>query len=271
MSLPTLEHRISLPLKHRGDCSLLGVEAVTADDGSETFTLYVEEIYGDEGWLAQHMLTLDGQLLASIDEAAGENDSVRPLKLPEGAATPKTGWHTMGLNFSGPRHRGLRGPEHVIDLVRSLALQDKLALIERLKLDVLPPALLGLAESYVLSEAQFGPLQYFVCQRVRLALALPEERLDDDNLPYDYDTLVVYCAHFVDLAQANDLPLIDALEPPPGVNLRRPMDCLYFGDHLFLADGSAPDDTQPSAVHVWRVIQPARPANDDRAEHVYQP
>lgn len=270
MSLSILEHRISLPLQHHGDCSLLGVETVTDADGAETFTLYVEEIYGEEGWLAQHVLTLDGRLLTSIDEASGANHTVSPLTLPPAAARPRTGWHTMMLNFSGPRHRGLRDLEHVRDLVRSLSLEEKMALIARLKLDVLPPALLGIAESYVLSEAQFGPMLYFVCRRTRLALALQEARLDEQNLPYDYDTQVVYCAHFVDLAKADELPMTDALEPMPGVHLRRPMDCLYYGDHLFVADGAAPDDPQPSAIHVWRVSPPSQPARDDQSAQIHQ-
>ncbi len=31
---------------------------------------------------------------------------------------------------------------------------------------------------------------------MRLAVALTEERIDADGQPYDYDTLVLYLAHF---------------------------------------------------------------------------
>ncbi len=65
---------------------------------------------------------------------------------------PQTGWHTMALNFAGPRHRGMRAPERTLDLVRPLSIQEKMALIDRFRLDVPPPLLLGIAESYVLAE-----------------------------------------------------------------------------------------------------------------------
>ena len=243
-SLP-VSYITSLPLKHNGDCCLLGV---TPD-----LTIYAEEIYGDEGWVAQHALRLDGEYEQSIDEVYGINEATQPLDLPGTLIKSQTCWQTMALNFAGPRHRGLRGAERVVDLVRPLTIQEKMALVKQMQLDVLPPLVLGLGESYVLAEAMLvRPNLYFVCRRLRIAFALPEEQLDIDQQPYDYDTLVLYLAHFYD--RGEELSFTNLLLNLTEVPLHRPMDCLRVGDHLFIADGGAED--RLSAIHVWRLDLP---------------
>ena len=248
MPTPFVSFLKTLPLKHTGDCSLLGI----APDA----TIYVEEIYGNEAWLAQHALRLDGTMIESIDEAHGENDDLAPLDLPLQIVKSKTCWHTMALNFAGPRHRGLRAPERTLDLVHPLTIQEKIGLARRYNLDIEPPLLLGIAESYVLAESQIvHPNLYFVCRRVRLAVALPEERTDDDGFPYDYETIVIYLAHFYERDQESTFSdvLGDLTETP----LHRPMDCILYGDHLFIADGGA--DDRRSAIHVWHIDLPEEP------------
>ena len=232
MSEHPVTHVTTLPLKHEGDCSLLGM---TPDK-----TLYVEEVYGENGWIAQHELLPDGTFARSIDEQDGTNEIEHPLELPNVIAKPKTGWHTMALNFAGPRHRGLRGPERPLDLVRPLSIDEKMALIAKFKLDLIPPLLLGIAESYVLAEAELRrPDLYFVCRRVRLAIALPETRLDEDNQPYDYETHVIYLAHFYDCEQ--EPRFIDLLSDLTRRPAHRPMDCLLLDEHLCIADGGERD------------------------------
>jgi hypothetical protein len=244
MSTPALEFLTTLQLPHNGDCSLVGV---TPD-----FTIYAEEVYGKDGWLAQHAMTMDGTLLTSVDEAFGSETELEPLPLPNNLIEPKRGWSTMALNFSGPRHRGLRGPERLDDLVRPFSIQEKLALVKQLELDILPPMLLGLAESYVLAEAPVIPPNLFiVCRRLRLAFALPEEKEDETNERYDYDTLVLFAAHFVDLAAEQEPTLSDVLMGLAGTPLFRPMDCLICKGHLFIADGGS--EERHSAIHVWRI------------------
>lgn len=253
MLAPSVTPITTLLLKHNGDCNLLGV--------APDMTVYVEEVYGDEGWLAQHALRLDGSTVSSVDENNGAAGDLAPLTLPDAITKPKTGWHTMALNFAGPRHRGMRSPERTDELVHPLSIQEKMTLVKQLKLDVAPPMLLGIAESYVLAECQIAsPSLYFVCRRVRLALALGEERLDDDNQPYDYDTVVVHLAHFYECG--SDLTLGEILDGLTGAPLHRPMDCLLYGDHLFIADGGAGD--RPSAIHVWRVEQEEAVSQEDR-------
>lgn len=255
MQTPSVTYLTTLPLKYHGDCSLIGV----THDG----TIYAEEVYGDEGWIAQHELQQDGTFVRSADENNGANSNVQPLTLPTGLIKPKTGWHTMGLNFAGPRHRGLRAPERTADLVQPLTIDEKMAFAKRLKLDIPAPMLMGIAESYVLSEADIvRPHLYFVCRRVRLALALPEEKLDDDGLPYDYETRVLYAAHFYD--RGEELPtaaLFDTLTDPPP---HRPMDCLLLGDRLYIADGGSAD--RASAVHIWQLELPVNESGEAKLQ-----
>lgn len=249
MSTLALEHLTTLQLLHNGDCSLIGV--------ASDLTVYVEEVYGEEGWLAQSAFTLDGAMVTSVDEDYGAKTELSPLPLPGGLVEPQRGWHTMVLNFTGARHFGLRGPERLDDLVRPFSVPEKIALVNLLELDIMPPMLLGLAESYVLAEALITPPNEFVvCRRVRVAYALPEERVDETGTPYDYDTLVLYVAHIFNPTAEQEPPLSDVLQGIAGVRLYRPMDCLIAQDHLFLADGG--DEQRNSAVHVLRILDGER-------------
>lgn len=245
---PPLEFIRTLPLKHGGDCNLLGV---TPD-----LLIYVEEVYG-EGWLAQHALDLNGAVHQSMDEDEGRQTAITPLELPDDAQRPLTGWHTMKLNFAGPRHRGMRGSERLLDLVRTLSIQEKMLVIDRLGLNTPPPLLFGLAESYVLAETPVHePNLYIICRRLRLAYGLAEETTDAEGQPYDYDTRVLYAAHFYDRSQELDPPMDAVLDGLPGAPLHRPMDCLIAGGHLFVADGGG--DARLNAVHIWRIELPPR-------------
>lgn len=244
MSIPNLTYKIGIPLKYNEDCNLLGV---TPD-----LKLYIEEIYSHDAWIAQHIYQLDGSHLAIIDEDFGKNTSLSPLQLPANLVRPKPGWHTMDLNFTGPRHRGLRGPERIADMVKPLSIQSKIALVERFGLPVSPPLILGLAESYVISEIELiRPHLYFVCRRLRVAYALPQSEIDSEGETYDYDTQVIYLAHFYDKNQTFDPQIEDLIDPFPGINLVRPMDCLFYENHLFIADGG--NTNAKSTIHVWEI------------------
>jgi hypothetical protein len=236
----------SLPLAHSGDCSLIGV--------APDLTIYAEEIYGEEGWLAQHALKLDEKTIAFSDENSGMNRDFEMLTLPNDLARSQPCKHTSALNFSGPRQRGLREPERIAELVRPLTIQTKMTLIERLKLNIMPPMLLGIAESYVLAEAPlFPPDVFMVCRRLRLAYALSQAKYDADHQLYDYDTLVLYIAHDYNPRVDDEIPPERALAGLPGVHLRRPMDCIVRDQHLFIADGGTTE--QVSAVHIWRIAK----------------
>lgn len=244
MVTPSLEHIAKLALRHNGDCNLIGV--------APDLTIYVEEVYGDDGWLAQLAMTIEGEILASVDEDFGSARELAPLPLPAKLVEPRRGWHTMALNFTGPRHIGLRGPERLDDLVRPFSIPEKITLVNRLELNVVPPMLLGLAESYVLAEAPINPPnEFIVCRRLRLAYSLPEEQEDATGTPYDYDTLLLYVAHLFDRAAEQEPPLSEVILGLAGIRLYRPMDCLISQGFLFLADGGSAD--RQSAVHIWRI------------------
>jgi hypothetical protein len=250
MFLPIFHPLFTITLLHRGDCSLLGA----APDGQ----LYVEEVYGVDGWMAQQHYAPDGALLNSVDEQDGANSNIAPLPLPDTIIAPKTGWHTMRLNYAGARHRGMRVSERLADLAQPLSIADKVALAGRLGLQ--PMQIVGVAESYVLAETELiRPNLFLTCRRIRFAYALPEERRDADGEPYDYDTYVLYAAHLIDLANEEERPISAMLDDLPG--LLRPMDCLLVGDRLYVADGGAAD--RPSCVHVWRVEWRDQPLTPD--------
>lgn len=255
MAIPSLEHFKTLSLGHNGDCSLIGV--------APDLTTYVEEVYGEEGWLAQTAVALDGEILASVDEDFGQHTELTPLSLPDKLVEPQRGWHTMSLNFTGPRHFGLRGPERLDDLVRPFSLPEKIALVKVLDLNIEPVMLLGLAESYVLAESPINPPhQFVVCRRVRVAYSLPEEQEDSTGIPFDYTTLLLYVAHLFDRTAEQEPPLSDVMQGLAGVRLHRPMDCLITQDHLFLADGGS--EERNSAVHVLRIHDEQRLTHEEK-------
>lgn len=242
MEIPTFQYLTTLPLTHAGDCSLLGV--------ATDLTVYAEEIYGDDGWMAQHALRLDGTALNVVDEDYGKNPSVKPITLPDDLKRPNTGWHTMALNFSGARHRGVRREERISEVAQPLSIEDKMLVAGRLQMP--PPTILGLAESYVLAEAGVVyPHLFLVCRRMRVVYALQDEQIDEQHQPYDYDSHVLYAAHLYDRSQEVQPTLRESLTGLPGVQLHRPMDCLIAHEHLFVADGG--EGERVSAVHVWRV------------------
>jgi hypothetical protein len=242
VEIPNLQHVTSIDLAHSGDCSLLGV-------GGD-LTIFVEEVYGDEGWMAQRALRMDGTIVEAVDEDTGKAAAVKPLALPDHLSRPKTGWHTMGLNFSGARHRGIRSLEHVTEIAHPLSIEDRMMLSGHL--DVASSLILGLAESYVLAEAELvAPHLFVVCRRLRVVYALEAEQTDEQNQAYDYDSHVLFAAHTYDRSQDVRPTLRESLAGLAGVELCRPMDCLIAHDHLFVADSG--EKEQVSKVHVWRV------------------
>lgn len=176
----------------------------------------------------------------------------------------------MALNFTGARHRGLRSLDRLDDVIHPFTVPEKFALAGMLKLEVPPPLLLGLAESYVLAEASvISPHLFLICRRMRIAFAFPEERIDDNGQPYDYDTHVLYAAHFYETSSDEPPGIIDSLRGLDGASLCRPMDCLIYGDRLLIADGGS-DDRQ-SAVHMWRIpeLEPKLSPQDQLGKHLY--
>lgn len=258
MAETALLYRTSILLQHSHDCCLLGVRP--------DLTIYSEEIYGDEGMLAQSAHTIEGALIESVDEGEG---ATAPLALPDDAARPRTAWHTMALNFAGARQRGIRANEQIDALVHPLSVEEKAFLARKLGLQVPFPLILGLAESYALAEAPITPQIFCVCRRLRVAFALTAPQHDADGFTYDYDSIPFYVAHLYALGGVTTRPLAEWMADLPDAQLRRPMDCLVAFDHLFVADGGAGE--RRSAVHIWRIEhndETGDPA-DNRWQHLY--
>ncbi|MCL4251459.1 MAG: hypothetical protein KJ065_25130 [Anaerolineae bacterium] len=258
MSEATFTYLTSISLQHSSDCCLLGL-------GGD-LTLYSEEIYGEDGLVAQAAHTLEGKLIAAVDEGLGHTN---PLELPTDIVHPYTAWHTMSLNFAGARHRGIRADEQIDSLVHPLTLEEKVFLAASLNLPVPAPMVLGLAESYSLAEAPITSRVYCVCRRLRIAYALPVPKRDHDGYVYDYDTVPLYVAHLHTLGTTDTATLTQQMSYFPGVRLRRPMDCLAAFDHLCIADGGA--DDRRSAVHIWRIdgIEKAGDSAEKRWQALY--
>jgi hypothetical protein len=259
-----------VPLAHTGDCSLLGCDPA---DGA----VFAEETYGDdETWLAQHIVSAEGALVASLDEAYGAHPLTRPITHARTVRTPQRAWETMALNFAGPRQRGMRAADRLDEVIQPFGVAEKFALAEALGFAGPPPHLLGIAESYVLAELVLDrertPQQYAVCRRVRVAHLLPAVALDAERLPYDYDTFPVFVLHLC-VPRLSAPSLADALAETRALGLLRPMDCLQHRDRVFVAEGSAADagKTRPSAVHIFHntAYRPPRSAGEALRDKLY--
>jgi hypothetical protein len=240
-----LNYLKTLPLPHNGDCRLLGV--------SPALSVYVEEIFDDTDLLAQHAITFEGYMQQSVDEARNPASDFVPLRLPTDIIRPSPIRHANRLNFSGPRQRGLRDQERIVDVVRALEVPTRIRLAQHIHLPM--PQILGVAESRVLAEALLTPPDtYLVCRRLRIAYTLPEPQRDADQQWYDYDTLALYTLHLYNPAADDvELPPERVFAGLPGVQMLRPMDCIICYQHVFVADGG--DANRPSQVHIWRVSE----------------
>lgn len=267
MNRPRLKSVSSVPLKYVDDVRLLGI--------TPRFDVYVEEIYSVLDWAAQHIVTPEGGLSASRDEDYGSNTHFEPFKRPVDLVKPGPVKRGHELNFSGARLRGLRETERITDTVRALSPAEKMTFAAYFNLTPPVPTLLGIAESSVTAEAEIIPGKWHVmCRRIRLAYALPEVRYDDMGYPFDYDTVTVYAAHDYDPALGSSADMLSFAELPAifhGIRLRRPMDCLFYGGFLVVADGGGPD--VPSQVHFWKLedeFVPSAQAGQDN-DDIHQP
>jgi hypothetical protein len=208
MKITGFKHLCNISLHYKGDCALLGSTAAG--------NIYVEE-YDDEGSIRHH-LAPDGAIIASGD-----------LDLPELLHTPYSPT-VHPLNHSGGRYRGLREHDRVAEWVQPLTVMEKMPLMQQLNLAVSPMALLGIAESRVLSEAPLG---------------------DNLSFPYDYDTLVLHLVHTYDADSDTSPALATAIQGLDGIILQHPVDCIVQEHRLIIADAS--DGKNVSRVVMYEV------------------
>lgn len=237
-----LRHIRTIQLQYRGVC---GIVCITPQHH-----IIAEEIY-DDTWLARHTLSLDGEFLATEDEENGKN-TLKAYFPPEDCATPQRSEVTSMLNYSGARLRGLREYERIDQLARPLTIETKMALTSKLNWNIMPPMILGLAESAVLSDVLIPKtVQYIVCRRIGIAYALMSGQIDDAGQPYDYDTRFIHIAHTYDPSTQDALSVEEAFAPLPGVQRNQPTDCVLMDDYLFIADSGL--DATPNRIHIWQI------------------
>jgi len=228
-------HLVTHELLYAGDCKLLGV---TDDDD-----IYVEELYGDDDWLAQHRVLVDDGIVETVDEAEGNNLEAVWLTLPDDLIATNLRNCCDILNYTGARLRGIYEDERIDDVVLPLTVQNKIELVEFMEWDVNPMQLIGIAESVVLSHTQVEDTM-IVCRRVRVAY-----RLLQPTDTHDYDSLDVYVLHSFMPEHGTSSELVDCLNDIDDVVLLRPMDCLFHKGRLYIADGGDGDDV--SAIHIF--------------------
>lgn len=234
----------TIDLHHDGTVALSGV----APDG----TLYVEESYDEDAWVAQHVIDPAGRIVQTVDEDFGRAQGFSLLPLPDDLMPPGRIQRAGGLRFSGPRLRGLRATDRIDTMVLPLDISTKMALVQSLDLAIPPPLLLGLAESVPLAEAALGDVGTLICRRVRFAYGLTTPVTGPDGLPYDYDTHTLYFTQWLPPdADAADL-LADFREALPQCVPWHPVDCLAHKDRLLVAD--AGDGQRPSRVQILSAI-----------------
>ncbi len=246
--LDALKLLTTIELSHAGDCALLGVDR-------EGF-IYVEELYGEHDWLAQHKISLSEGLLETVDEQCGTVPAPAPLPLPELYVTPSKTTVFNHLDFSGARWRGTMADERIESLVRDLSIAEKIALLDYLDWEIDPLRLLGVAESIVLSCCPYYDGDFLLCRRIRVAFRLPAAQRDDHDLDCDYDSIEVHLLHRL---PADALELPDLRECLTYFDLCRPLDCMRVDGKFYLADGG--EGAIKCALHVFEIE-----TSDDREQ-----
>ncbi|MFN8380040.1 MAG: hypothetical protein U0452_15355 [Anaerolineae bacterium] len=242
----SLVRRFTLP--HQGDVALLALS------GNQ---LWAEEMYGDQ-WLAQHALDLDRGIVESADEDEGRATQLRPLDIPADALAPRRAWAAMRLNYAGARHQGLREEDRLADVLHPVSVADRFALANAFA--VAPPAVLGIAESYVLAESPLAePHDLLLCRRLRIAVAVPRNT-DSAGLSFDYVTRACFVLQRWKVGE-DEPPLEHALSGLGGIPLHQPMDCMRRDNRLYVAEGGAEGRT--AAVSILEISGLPAPMDQD--------
>ncbi|MEO1288465.1 MAG: hypothetical protein AAFV93_11915 [Chloroflexota bacterium] len=232
------KHKKQISLQYVSQCNILGV--------SEANDIYIEEYY-DEAYLVQYRMTLSGDILAVVDEEYGKT-SITPFTLANSLQQP---CHPLdhSMNYTGLRFRGMREADKVAEWVKPMPMLEKMPLMQTLNLGVPSMMLMGIAESRVLSETQLSDRISLICRRVRLLIALPEIKIDEAGLSYDYETHIMHVLHTFDSETEAYPSLHQALKQFPDVS--NPTDCLFTHEYLIVADSGY--DEVVSTVHIYHL------------------
>lgn len=240
-----LTYNHSIRLHHHGDAYIQGI--------SHDRKVTVDELYGDDDNMAQHIITWDGTFVRSIDVPA-DASVPKTLELPADATRPTSPQRSRQQDFHGARLRGKRADERIDDLVRPLSLTEKMLLGSHLGLNVPAPMILGIAESVALAEATLSDTHSVICRRWRIVYALMQPQRAANGEVYDYDNVELQLAYIQDWKTSDEADWKALLIGLPGVKLHRPMDALRYEEWLLIADGGAAD--RHSQIHIWKIDAP---------------
>ncbi len=240
-------HLRTIELRYNGLCGLIGVDG--------RLRIYAEESYGD-GWHAQYIISMDGDFIAVADQESGANPDIEPLPRSSDLKTPRPAWASMHLNYGGAPHRGEYARDDIARLARPLSYGEKEKLIGLGYFPDMPfHLILGVVESYVLSETTVDADLFLICRRLRIAYLLQEPVTGPEGSRYDYDTHVLHLAQWFDQSKP-EMPLEYTLldEESAGISMNSPTEGVFRDGYLFLADSGMGRDGLVSCIHIWEVI-----------------
>lgn len=226
----------TIPLDFDAPAEVLGI----APDG----TLYVEEFY-DDTWIRQHII---GPGLQRHDTRDEQSPGFRPLNIP--AELTRTSSTFPPLTFdTGAFPQGNRVDSRVDDLVYPLDIAQKMALSERLGLQIPPPLLIGLLRSHIHSVTDFDETTIIICRRITVACALasPETALDGTLLTYTSASLQVL--QHINRHSPPDVTSLDGEIHAQG--LTHPLQALYHQQRLYVVNQG-----QPTSIRIFEMQSP---------------
>lgn len=221
-------------------CSLVGLAPATGH-------IFFEVVNDDRANFYEYALS--GQQL----QQSGGNLLPSDANLPHDLITPSPPKAMTWLNHTGLRWRGMHETDRVTEWAQPLTIMEKMQILPHLGRPLSPMQVLGVAESYVLSEAAVGDGEtYLVCRRLRLAYALPTVQRDE-NGDYDYDTLLCHVAHWVrgDAEPSWEHVFTDF----DRAQIQAPLDCLIHEGQLYMADSGTASTTEAAMcyLHIWQL------------------
>lgn len=218
-------------------------------------TLYLDEVYGDEDWLARYALrpTRVFECIGDENDGTASRTSIPPL--PASIHRPHPPRLPSGFEFGGSRIRGLRAEERIQDLVHPLTAAEKIALASRLRLNLPPPAILGLAERIVRGAAVLPTGGWIACVGMRIAYGLMSPRLGPNGDRIDYDSLWINI--LMGDTPTDEPDLVDVLSSPLAAATTNPVDCCLQGSQLYVVEGGI--NEQPGVLHIGTITSKSEP------------
>jgi hypothetical protein len=238
-----LKHLFSTALDHGGLNYFRGLDEVSD-------CIYVEQIYGDEDWLAQYCLDASGQIVGRFDEADNTGKRSRLLDIPQRLAAPAPLSDREQVAIPLVRLQGDRAAERIDDLMYPLTMAEKLWL--GTQSGVPAPLILGIGGRELVAQARLPHSgEMVVCVKSWITQALTEARYDPLDGRCTYASIVVYSLHEFDAD--GEIHMDQGITALGGIDFKQPMDLLATADRLFMVDGNWAGGA--GYVHGWRYAE----------------